>query len=119
MHPSLTPSMSSMHHVGSGSDVAASKAEERDGPGGSGGGDAGTSPSLTIAWLGMATDAFFGALRADSLGSTLWTIALSSRKYRGGWATRLKTYHRDRRTLPLTLPPPEEQDNLTRAFGEL
>jgi hypothetical protein len=47
------------------------------------GGDAGTSPSLTIAWLGMATNAFLGALHSDSLGSTLRTIALSCANIEG------------------------------------
>ena len=42
-------------------------------------------------------------------------IALISR----GQVGRLKKYCRDRQMLPLTLPPLEEQDDLTWAFGEL
>jgi hypothetical protein len=36
-----------------------------------------------------------------------------------GRTDRLKKYQRRRQTFPLTLPPEEEQDELTRTFGEL
>ncbi len=108
-----------MRHDGSGSNVATGKALEHDGPGGSGGGNRWyqSQPDYCMAREGdqyfFRNVAFCQPQVHNSDHHAVVALILR------GQARRLKAYRHDRRTLPLTLPSLEEQDDLTRAFGEL
>ena len=91
---------------------------ELDGLGCSGGGDGGINPSRTIVWQGCEMLANFGMWCSANQGSTIKILVPSLRPFRGRTG-RLTKYQRQRQKFPLTLPPTEEQDEVTRAFGEL